>query len=441
MNHCFVPIMSNGLGVESVAILLRWMHEPNTRDFPLEDLIVITAMTGQEWPDTVSNFERYMLPLFRKHRIRFVQVARAGHLEKDGIVALEDSREPSKLFAKGSYTLAQELLTAGTVPQFGGEHRCSLKFKAFTIEKWLQTNIEHSIRHTFGYNCEETTRVTESETAMAARVTFGFNSGELGRVADAQAYDRPTRVGHYPLVGWDWDRVRCLEYIKTMLGVDWEKSACPFCPFARLTAALLERQKQFPEDTAFAMFLERVSLAMNPRGQLYKQQPLYALVEGSGNVAAIEAFEKLMGDQPWALYRVRRIYQAKPIYEGTDKQRKLIGHDSQKKGTVRRCVQKIEEFTTRQEAHERIRELAQQRAISIRESHKLQYLPIAECGNTYPTSEEFFVCSPAVVDTKARYGIEHFDSKWQGLADMYCGKHDLPLWEGINPESTLIQIG
>jgi hypothetical protein len=437
----FVPIMSNGLGVESVAILLRWIHEPESRDFDLEDLIVITAMTGREWRDTVEKFERHILPLFRKHRIRFVQLARAGHLEKDGIVVLDDSREPSRVFAEGAYTLADEMLSAGTVPQYGGEHRCSLKFKAFVIETWLKANIEQSIRHTFGYNCEETARVSDSEAAIAARVTFGFNSGELGRVADAREYDRPTRIGHYPLAEWGWDRARCLEYILSMLGVDWDKSACPFCPFASVKAALIERQKRFPEDTALAMFLERISLAMNPRGQLFKQQPLYLVVEKSGNLAAIEAFDNLMRQHRWAVYRIRRIYQAKAVYEGTGKNKKLIGHDQCKKGTARRCVQKIEDFATAQEAHHRIAVLAQQRGISLRESHRLQFLPIAECGTTYPTREEYFVCAPAVVDTKARYGIEHFDSKWQGLANMYCGKHDLPLWEGIQPEDVLIQIG
>ena len=283
-------------------------------------------------------------------------------------------------------------------------------------------------------------RVSNSETAIAARVTFGFNSGELGRVADAQAYDRPTRIGHYPLVGWGWDRTRCLEYLKLVLGVDWEKSACPFCPFAHITAALIERQKRFPEDTALAMFMERVSLAMNPRGQLFKQEPLYALVEKSGNTAAVEAFEGLMRRHRWALYRVRRIYQAKPIHDRAEKKRRPIGHDPTKKGTARRCVQKIEEFATCQEAHRRLAGLGQQRTIPIRELHGLQFLPIAECGIFYPTREEFFVCAPAVVDTKARYGIEHFDSKWQGVANMYCGKHDLPLWAGIEPENALIKI-
>jgi hypothetical protein len=429
--------MSNGLGVESVAILLRWIHEPESRDFALEDLVVITAMTGREWPDTIENFEQYMLPLFRTHRIRFVQVARAGHLEEDGIVVLDDNREPYRVCAEGAYTLPQELLSAGTVPQYGGEHRCSLKFKAFVIETWLKTNIEASVRHTFGYNCQELSRVSDSEAALGARVTFGYNSGELGRVADAQAYDRPTRVGHYALVEWGWDRMRCIEYIRSMLGVDWDKSACPFCPFARMTGALIERQKRWPEDTALAMFLERISLAMNPRGQLFKRQPLYVVVEKSGNTAALETFDGLMRQHRWALYRVRRIYQAKPIYEGTGKKKRLVGHDPNKKGTARRCVQKLEEFVDSQEANRRISELSQQRSIPLRELHGLQVLSISECGTTYPTREEFFVCAPAVVDTKARYGIEHFDSKWAG---MYCGQNDLPLWEGVETGNTLIQI-
>src|SRR5437016_5308785 len=101
----FVPVMSNGLGVESVAILLRWICEPRTLDFDLKDLIVITAMTGKEWPDTIDKFKRHMLPLFRKHDIRYVQLGRAGHLEKEGIVVLDDSHEPQTLFAEGAYTL------------------------------------------------------------------------------------------------------------------------------------------------------------------------------------------------------------------------------------------------------------------------------------------------------------------------------------------------
>src|SRR5947209_19364473 len=107
----FRPLFSNGLGVESVAILLRWLLEPDTSDFPLDLLVVVTAMVGAEWPDTASDFDRYILPLFRLHRVRFVQIARGGHLEEDGIVVLDGSGCPERLYIHGAYTLKTELET------------------------------------------------------------------------------------------------------------------------------------------------------------------------------------------------------------------------------------------------------------------------------------------------------------------------------------------
>jgi hypothetical protein len=413
---------------------------PTPEIFDLKNLIVITAMTGKEWPDTIDKFQKHLLPLFRSQGIRYVQLGRAGHLEKDGIVVLDDSRAPQKLFAGGAYTLFDELQSAGTVPQFGGAHHCSLKFKAFVIEKWLESNIQLSIRHTFGYNCAETNRVADSEAAITARVTFGFNSDELQRVDEARTYDSPMRIGHYPLVEWGWDRLRCLSYIQEILGVDWEKSACPFCPFARINDALIARQERFPEQTAQAMFLERVALAMNPRAQLYKKQPLYVVVGNSGNRAAIEACDKLMSKHKWMLYRVRRIYKAKPIHEGSGKSKRNVGHDASKKGTVTRCVERLEEFDNAAAANQRLAEQARQRDLSFHELHGLRYLTLRACESTYPTSEEFLVAAPAVVETKARYGVEHFDSSWDGFANLYCGKHDLPLLEGIGDNGGLIQI-
>ena len=39
-------------GSRSTGILVRWILEPATRDFELSELIVVTAQTGQEFPDT-----------------------------------------------------------------------------------------------------------------------------------------------------------------------------------------------------------------------------------------------------------------------------------------------------------------------------------------------------------------------------------------------------
>ena len=82
-------ILSYGMGVESSAILVRWIVSPEARPCPLDELIVITAQVGDEYRDTGRDVENHVLPLMRANRIRYVQVARHGHLEADGITVLD----------------------------------------------------------------------------------------------------------------------------------------------------------------------------------------------------------------------------------------------------------------------------------------------------------------------------------------------------------------
>lgn len=45
-NDCGTTVvMSYGMGVDSTAILLRWLTDPSSRDFALSDLIVITGVS------------------------------------------------------------------------------------------------------------------------------------------------------------------------------------------------------------------------------------------------------------------------------------------------------------------------------------------------------------------------------------------------------------
>lgn len=46
------PTGERGMGVDSVALLVRWIINPSTRNFPLEHLVVVSAMTGEEHPQT-----------------------------------------------------------------------------------------------------------------------------------------------------------------------------------------------------------------------------------------------------------------------------------------------------------------------------------------------------------------------------------------------------
>lgn len=314
-----ITILSYGLGVESTAILLRWMLEPETRPCALDKLIVITSQVGNEWGDTGPAVERHILPLMRQHGIRFVQVARRGHQEADGITVLADTRSPEKCYMAGDYTLADELRSAGSLPQYSGTHICSLKFKAFVVESWLKENVRVPARHAFGYNVDEASRVEESEAAVVERIAFGFNKDEKKRIEEGQEYNTATRVGFYPLLEWNWSRQDCLDYIKKHLGITWRKSACVFCPFSKnkqSTPDLIARQKQFPEQVADAMVLERVSMSLNPNGVLYATGPLIELVIESDNTTALEDYHKRLASLEWAIYQSAAIGPAKPAQIG-----------------------------------------------------------------------------------------------------------------------------
>lgn len=90
-------VMSYGMGVDSTAILLRWLTDPTSRDFDLRDLVVITAHTGDEFDQTLRDVEEIVLPQLRRHGIRFVQVGRTQRkttVSGEGVAVLDDSTVP-----------------------------------------------------------------------------------------------------------------------------------------------------------------------------------------------------------------------------------------------------------------------------------------------------------------------------------------------------------
>lgn len=213
-------ILSYGFGVESTAILLRWIFEPQTRYFvkrtkkegskrqrkakreyfDLADLTVIGSQTGDEHRDTQEAVETHIFPLLRANRIRFVEVARAGEHESDGIVVFQDSTEPHIFHREGAYKLSDHLKLAGTVPQFGGEHRCAMHYKAFVIEHWLKYYLgRNDVCHVFGYNRDEAARGASSDDGIASRnervlVAFGYNRDEQARADRNQSAYQQTNA-------------------------------------------------------------------------------------------------------------------------------------------------------------------------------------------------------------------------------------------------------
>lgn len=405
-----VIVKSDGMGVESVAITLRWFREPQTRDFCLCQLVVITSQTGNEHEDTKQGMERFILPLYREHGIRFVEVARAGHTEAEGIVVFQDGREPTELNVSGAYKLSDELMMGGTVPQFGGEHRCSLKFKAWVIEHWLANYFDvRGFRHAFGYNADEQSRADKCVAATEARnelvrVAFGYNSEEPRRAEKAIAADDFTRVGierksFFPLIEWGWDREDCLRYIFDAIGVVWDKSACTYCPFNQaLSKATEHGLKRFVSDEAGALLalrIEYLSLCMNPRGALFNTKTLREIIEAAGYSDLIEAHLNDLTDREWAMYRVRRIYSKK------GKADRCVELTNGVRGAYANVAATFEAFATDRKR--------------IQSRSGIEYLVNVERGEEYPTGEEFLVMAPYFIETKARYGVPWFDAKWDLL--------------------------
>lgn len=48
----------------------------------------------------------------------------------------------------------------------------------------------------------------------------------------------------------------------------------------------------------------------------------------------------------------------------------------------------------------------------IAEHRNIRYVYRERCGALYPTRDELLVAAPAVVETKARYGLEWFERQW-----------------------------
>lgn len=281
-------LVNYGLGTDSTSELMRFIHEPASRPCALEDMTVITAMTGDEHDDTIQMVTDYMLPMFRQHGVRYVQVARGGMKNADGIAVLDDSRSPGELHPRGPVALSDEMRVAGTIPQYGGTRKCSLKWKGWVIDSWIEKEVDGPFTQ-----------------------LMGFESGELKRARDDAACNSDRRTGGYPLIDWGWDRDACDSYIFAQAGVRWPKSACVYCPFTLCNEAgrvrSLDRYAADPDSALPALKLEYTARALNPRQGLANGTSLEALLAADPRQGrALAAFGEYLDRVPWRLYEVRR---------------------------------------------------------------------------------------------------------------------------------------
>jgi hypothetical protein len=172
-------VINWGLGSDSTAYIARMLTDPAAHGIDLDRTVVLYMATGSEWPETRLLVDEFMLPLLRENGVRFVQLARNGHLQADGFTVLDDSRRSERLFARGPWTLWDDQESVGTVPQVAGTRKCSLWAKGDVGDWWL----------------------TQVFGGRPFRQIMGFNADEEGRrFGDQAASKMPGRTEEFPLV-------------------------------------------------------------------------------------------------------------------------------------------------------------------------------------------------------------------------------------------------
>ncbi len=376
-------VLSYGMGADSTALLLRWIHQPHTCPCDLADVLVITAMTGDEWPATGHLVAEHILPRLREHGIRWVQVARAGAAQADGITILDDSRVPSRVHLGGAYRLSDEMLAAGTVPQVAGSRKCSAKAKGWVLDQFLAAEM----------------------AGQPYLHVMGFEAGETGRARRDAGYDTAQRTGSYPLIAWEWDRRACENYIRSVTGVDWPKSACTYCPFALCNTAGRERvmaaYRAEPAAGVQALVLEHIAVSLNPRQGLAAGERLASLLAGSGqHQDVIAAFTAELDQMPWRVYEVRRVIRSR-------------AGDPSKPANASRSLHTIASGS-RAQMLATLHELAQEHGAVIEDADGIERAWLRRRCATFPAAEHFLVAAPAGPDDKEGPG---FEAAWQAATE------------------------
>lgn len=402
--------LCNGMGVDSAAIITELIENPASRTllapdgdggvrevtFDLADVDVVTAMTGDEYDQTRQVMEEHLLPRMRQARLRYVQIARAGRSETDGVVVLDDTDQPTTMHMRGPWRLSDELRLAGTIPQSAGAARkCSYRAKGFPLDRWAA-----------------------AEYGGAERISIiGFAAEEKWRAERDTSYSKGGRRAVYPLMQWrrpdgtvGWDRDYCLAYLRDRYGITWPRSCCAYCPFAggsvAKNAAIAQRWAQDTDAAVLALELELVALALNPRMKLFKRHSAHDVAVTHDLQAALAAYEQALNGREWAVYEVRRVHLPKGW------NRHSVG-DLHVKGHTWRST-RIVRTGSRQDMCRLILRARDGRV----EGNVTPRLWLREAQGLYPTAEHFAVAAPASAEEKSR---DSFERIWRGTL-AYQGK-------------------
>lgn len=377
-----ITLLSLGMGVESTSALMRWLLDPSSRPCRLDELIVITAMTGEEYARTEYLMNTFALGPMAEHGVRYVQVARAGQSDTAGLKVLSDSRSTERMRMRGPWRLFDEYRRAGTVPQRGGVRKCSIRAKGNPIDWWVKQNLgAQPYQHAIGFNLDEETRIDKDQC-------YGTKSG---------------RSALYPLVDFKWTRQDAQDYLQQVTGVTWSRSCCVGCPFAGKDDLTCRWEKEPVENVTSVVAMERAALAFNPRAYIFGGGKSTAeIARESGLAEAADRATAKIEAAPSAVYEVQRVF---PELDG----------DPATKGVALRSTRRIGTVGTLADARRELARIAAERGASVEVdrhgNHRALLLPdIAEQGQRYPAVEHCLVTAPAEVEDKK---LDAFDEGWK----------------------------
>lgn len=405
-------ILNWGMGVESTAILLLWIFHPETRPFVnWNQLIVIVAQTGDEFPETQYLCETYILPLLRELGVRLVQVAKAGMSKADGYTLLSDTCKPYEVFIEGDYKLSDSMLESGWTPRVNRPHVCAIRWKGEVLDA-LVGDIIVAIRQAIDtlamlcllepsrYNWQYAKWLLATRDNIQIGPYLGYNSDETKRVKDCEDYGCHGTQFLYPLVELGMNREACDDLIYQHLGIRWRKSCCRFCPFQKRAIAVAHYQSD-PQSAVFALWCEFNALAMNHRMRLFERYSVRDVCLEAGLDNAISEFEQRCGESPWAVYQVRRIYRH-------------VGNPAKPRVDAARKVETMA-TGTQAEMIDWLKDLAEVKGLPLTQnSHWRVYSHVRdEANKVYPAIEGFWVAAPALVRDKC--ARKNFDAEWRKL--------------------------
>jgi hypothetical protein len=284
-----------------MALLHLWCNDPTSRGFDLDELLVITAITGDEYRSTTDAANAHLVPMLRAHGIRFLQVARGGQSTYDGYDILADSTRPTELVPRGAWHLGEEMEKALTVPQIvSGRRLCSYRAKGEVLDSVIADEI------------------SAGRVAQDFRHAIAFAAEEGWRADRDSSYTTNARRPWYPLIDMCRDRSWCASYLRRVLnGFVYPRSCCVFCCFQAPRSgrsALAARWRAEPEAGAYALRMERRALSINRRMRLFGSLSAAEFVRTREISGVAELADRELADATtWTVVETRRVYRAASV--------------------------------------------------------------------------------------------------------------------------------